>query len=107
MFNFADGSTLMPSLSYYWRDSFTTSVFNDPITFTPDFAQTDARLIWNDASGALTVIGWVRNAFDDEGFDAVTAFRRRSLDVTQNNQIYQSYTPTLPRMYGVELQVHF
>ena len=107
MFNFEDGSTLMPSLSYYWRDKFTTTIFNDPLTFTPDFAQTDARLIWNDGEGYFTVIGWVRNAFDEEGYDAATAFRRRSLDVTQNNQIYQGYTPTLPRMYGVELQVHF
>ena len=106
-FNLADGATLMPSVSYYWRDSFTTSIFNDPLTFTPDFAQTDARLIWNDSTGTFTVIGWVRNAFDDEGYDAVSAARRRSLDVTQNNQIYQSYTPTLPRMYGVEMQVHF
>ena len=97
----------MPSLSYYWRDKFTTTIFNDPLTFTPDFAQTDARLIWNDGEGYFTVIGWVRNAFDEEGYDAATAFRRRSLDVTQNNQIYQGYTPTLPRMYGVELQVHF
>ncbi len=107
MFNFEDGSTLMPSVSYYWRDSFTTSIFNDPLTFTPDYAQSDARLIWNDAEGMFTVIGWVRNAFDEEGYDAATAFRRRSLDVTQNNQIYQGFTPTLPRMYGVELQVHF
>lgn len=107
MFNFEDGSTLMPSISYYWRDSFTTSIFNDPRSFTPDFDQTDARLIWNDADGLLTVIGWVRNAFDEDGFDAVTAGRRRSLDATQNNQIYQTFTPTLPRMYGVELQVHF
>lgn len=107
MFNFEDGSTLMPSVSYYWRDSFTTTIFNDPLTFTPDFAQTDARLIWNDADGYFTVIGWVRNAFDEEGYDAATAFRRRSLDVTQNNQLYQGFTPTLPRMYGVELQVHF
>lgn len=107
MFNFEDGSTLMPSISYYWRDSFTTSIFNDPRSFTPDFDQTDARLIWNDANGLFTVIGWVRNAFDEDGFDAVTAGRRRSLDANQNNQIYQTYTPTLPRMYGVELQVHF
>jgi iron complex outermembrane receptor protein len=107
MFNFEDGSTLMPSVSYYWRDSFTTSIFNDPRTFTPDFAQTDARLIWNDSQGMFTVIGWIRNAFDEEGYDAATAFRRRSLDVTQNNQVYQGFTPTLPRMYGVEMQVHF
>lgn len=107
MFHFEDGSTLLPSVSYYWRDSFTTSIFNDPRQFTPDFAQTDARLIWNDADGYLTVIGWVRNAFDEEGYDAVSAGRRRSLDPSQNGQVYQTYTPTLPRMYGVELQVHF
>jgi iron complex outermembrane receptor protein len=107
MFNFADGSTLMPSASWYWRDKFYSSIFNDARQLTDDYAQTDARLIWNDASGMFTVIGWARNVFDDEGYDLVTAFRLRSLDPARNNQIYQSTTYTLPRTYGVELQIHF
>jgi iron complex outermembrane receptor protein len=107
MFSFEDGSTLMPSISYYWRDKFYSSLFNDYRQQTDAYGQTDARLIWNDASGAFTVIGWTRNLFDDEGYDLQTAFRLRSLDAAANNQIYESTTYTLPRTYGVELQVHF
>ncbi|HOY76704.1 MAG TPA: TonB-dependent receptor [Hyphomonadaceae bacterium] len=107
VFNFEDGSTLMPSVSYYWRDKFYSSLFNDDRQETKAYGQTDARLIWNDSTGTFTVIGWVRNAFDEEGFDLQTAFRQRSLDPANNNRIYQNTTYTLPRTYGVELQVHF
>jgi iron complex outermembrane receptor protein len=107
MFNFEDGSTLLPSVSWYWRDKFYSTIFNDDSQLTDSYAQTDARLIWNDASGTFTVIGWARNVFDEEGYDLQTAFKSRSLDPTRNNQIYQSTTYTLPRTYGVELQVHF
>ncbi|MDP3493588.1 MAG: TonB-dependent receptor [Hyphomonadaceae bacterium] len=107
MFNFEDGSTLMPSISYYWRDKFYSSIFNDATQLTDAYAQTDARLIWNDASGMFTVIAWTRNLFDEEGYDLQTSFKSRSLDPARNNQIYQSTTYTLPRTYGVELQVHF
>ena len=110
--NFENGSSLTPVINWYWRDSFTTSIFNDPETFTPDFAQTDARLIWNDGDGRWTIIGWVRNAFDEDGYDATTAFRRRSANqygtlTSENFQLYQTNTLTLPRTYGVELQFHF
>ena len=107
MFNFEDGSSLLPSISYYWRDKFYSTMFNDPIAQANDYAQTDGRLIWNDSTGTFTVIGWVRNMFDDEGYDLVTAFRQRSTDPARNNQIWNSTTYTLPRTYGVELQVHF
>jgi iron complex outermembrane receptor protein len=107
MFAFEDGSTLLPSVSWYWRDEFYSSIFNNAQQLTEGYAQTDARLIWNDASGTFTLIGWVRNAFDEEGFDLVTAFRARSLDAGYNNDIYQTTTYTLPRTYGVEFQVHF
>jgi iron complex outermembrane receptor protein len=105
LFEFENGSTLLPSVSYYWRDKFTGSVFNDPDTFTPDYAQTDARLIWNSANQHFTVIGFVRNAFDEEGYDAATAFRVRAEGPT--GKIYHTYTPTLPRTYGVEVQFHY
>ncbi|MEZ5937620.1 MAG: TonB-dependent receptor [Hyphomonadaceae bacterium] len=101
-FNLPDGSTLMPSLNYYWRDKFTSSVFNDADTYTPEYDQTDARLIWNDAGGQYTVIGWVKNVFDQEGYDSASASRRRSDGV-----VYHTYTPTLPRTYGVEFQFHW
>lgn len=109
---FDDGSSLMPAVNWYWRDSFTSSVFNNPETFTPDYQQTDARLIWNDADGRFTVIGFMRNVFDEEGYDATSAFRRSSgnqygTPTSENGMIYQTNTLTLPRTYGVELQFRF
>jgi iron complex outermembrane receptor protein len=131
-FNFEDGSTLMPSVSYYWRDEFASSVFNNAGDITPAFDQTDARLIWNDADGMFTVIGFVRNVFDQNGYDsASTSFRANprtnttpspqcttasdvcynpTLPVGPNNVVgyyYQTYTRTLPQTWGVELQIHF
>jgi iron complex outermembrane recepter protein len=102
LFTFEDGSTLLPSVSWYWRDSFYSSIFNNPQQLTPDYQQTDARLLWNDADGRWTVIGFVRNAFDEEGYDAVTASLRQA-----TGEVFQSTTFTPPRMYGVELQFHF
>lgn len=131
-FNFDDGSTLTPSVSYYWRDEFTSSVFNNAGDTTPAFDQTDARLIWNDAAGMFTVIGFVRNVFDGDGYDSASqSFRANprtnttpapqcttasdvcynpTLPVGPNNVVgyyYQNFTRTLPRTWGVELQIHF
>ncbi len=106
-FDFEDGSSLMPSVSWYWRDEVTTSLFNHPLSYAPDYDQTDARLIWNDSKGVVSVIGWVRNAFDEEGYDAATAFIRNSMNPAEDGQVYNFYTLTLPRTYGVELKVKF
>ena len=97
-----DGSSYIPSVSWYWRDKFTTSIFNDPRSFSPDFDQTDARLTWNSGGGHFTLIGFVRNAFDQEGYDGVSAALRRSSGV-----VYTSTTLTPPRLYGVEFQFHY
>jgi iron complex outermembrane receptor protein len=100
--NFEDGSSLLPSISWYWRDSFYSSIFNNPEQLTPDFQQTDARLIWNDADGHFTIIGAIRNAFDEQGYDQVGAFLR-----TGTATKYQTPTFTPPRMATVEVQFHF
>jgi iron complex outermembrane receptor protein len=102
-FNFEDGSTLRPTVSWYWRDKFYASIFNNPNEQTPDFQQTDARLLWNSADGHYTVIGYVRNLFDEEGYDLVSANGYRVADAGR----YQTITFTPPRMYGVEFQFHF
>jgi iron complex outermembrane receptor protein len=102
-FNFEDGSTLRPTVSWYWRDKFYDSIFNNPKGQTPSYSQTDARLLWNSASGRYTVIGYVRNLFDQDGYDLVSASGYRTVDAGS----YQSITFTPPRMYGIEFQFHF
>jgi iron complex outermembrane receptor protein len=128
MFNFEDGSSLMPSLSYYWRDGFASDVFNNPSEITPAFDQTDFRLLWNDADGMFTVIGFVRNLFDEVGYDSVSSSLRTNPNVGTAGCVtgvqcfdpsqpvsstnvpgvyFQNFTQTQPRTWGVELQVHF
>jgi iron complex outermembrane receptor protein len=102
-FDFADGATLIPTVSWYWRDKFFSDIFNSPLGETPDYQQTDARLLWNSADGHYTVIGYVRNLFDENGYDSVSANGFRTVDAGR----YQTVTFTPPRTYGVELQFHF
>jgi iron complex outermembrane receptor protein len=133
-FNLEDGSTLTPVVSYYWRDGFASDIFNNAAEITPSFDQTDARLLWNNADGNITLIGWVRNAFDQDGFDSVSASYRAnpttvavapnppgcstasatcynpSLPVSATNVpgiLYQNFTKTQPRTMGVEVQFRF
>jgi iron complex outermembrane receptor protein len=101
-FNFADGSSLTPTVSWYWRDKFYASIFNNPTEQTPTFQQTDARLLWNSGEGHYTVIAYVRNVFDEDGYDLVSSGLR-----TGDNTVYQTTTFTPPRMFGVEFQFHW
>ena len=101
-FDLGQAGTLIPSISYYWRDKFSTSIFNNPLSYTPDYDQTDARLIWSDADNRLTITGFVKNVFDELGYDSITASLRRA-----DNTIYQTITPTPPRLFGIELKYHF
>jgi iron complex outermembrane receptor protein len=91
-----------PSVSYYWRDKFSTSIFNNPLSYSPSYDQTDARLIWRDADDRFTVTAWVKNVFDELGYDSISAALRRT-----DSTIYQKITPTPPRLFGIELKYHF
>ncbi|HPI48183.1 MAG TPA: TonB-dependent receptor [Hyphomonadaceae bacterium] len=101
-FDLGEAGTLTPSVSYYWRDKFSTSIFNNPLSYTPTYDQTDARLIWRDADDRFTVTAWVKNLFDELGYDSITAALRRT-----DSTIYQTITPTPPRLFGIELKYHF
>ena len=122
-----DGSDLDASVSYFWQDIAFSSIFNRSYTKIPSWDQTDARLSWTTADGGLTLIGFVRNVFDEIAYDSKGAGLReganRIVSPTQCNttpgttQAFGSvaaqscYTTneTLrpPRTYGVELQIHF
>lgn len=96
---FAPGSlTFAPT--YYWRDKTYSSVFTRDEWEADAFGQLDARLTWTDAQDRYSVIGYVRNALDDEGFDGVGASANSS-------GLSQSYSMTPPRQYGLELQIRF
>lgn len=101
-FEFENGSTFTPSLNYFWKDGFTSDIFNNPESFAPAYDQTDLRLIWRDPSQAWTVIGFARNVFDELGYDNLAITRRST-----TGEILSSTTPTPPRLYGIEVAVEF
>jgi len=68
--DFEDGSTLDASLSYFWQDISFTSIFNRSYTKTPSWDQTDARLSWTNGDGNISLIGYVRNVFDEVVYDS-------------------------------------
>jgi iron complex outermembrane receptor protein len=123
----SDGSNLDASVSYFWQDIAFSSIFNRSYTKVPSWDQTDARLSWTTADGGLTLIGFVRNVFDEIAYDSKGSGLRegtnRVVPPTQCNttpgttQAFGVLPPqscfttneTLrpPRMYGVELQLHF
>jgi iron complex outermembrane recepter protein len=97
--SFTPGS-LRLSASWVWRDTTYSSIFTRREWLAPSYDQTDARLSWEDARGRFTMIGYVRNAFDDLGFDTVSA-QSTAAGITR------SFSLTPPRQYGLELQYRF
>ncbi|MEZ6028449.1 MAG: TonB-dependent receptor [Hyphomonadaceae bacterium] len=126
--DFEDGSTLAASLSYFWQDISFTSIFNRSYTKTPSWDQTDARLSWTNSDGNITLIGFVRNIFDEIQYDSAGAGLREGVyrqvsptecfsTPTTTPQSFGGQSPTScytngetlrpPRTWGAELQIKF
>ena len=128
-----DGAKVDASLSYFWQDVSYSSIFNMDITEVPAWDQTDGRLSWTSADGNITLIGFIRNMFDELQYDGRGAGRRiangqRDVAVLERcgstpatsvsfatsptgslgaDCYTQSDTYRPPRTYGAELQIRF
>jgi iron complex outermembrane receptor protein len=74
--DFEDGSNVVASASYFWQDISYTNIFNRYLTKTPSWDQTDGRISWTSADGMFTLIGYVRNVFDELQYDGRIGGRR-------------------------------
>jgi iron complex outermembrane receptor protein len=102
-FDFADGSTLLPAVSYYWRDKFFDDIVNSPNGQAPTQEQVDARLTWRSSDKRYSIILWGRNLTDSEQNTSVSASTFRTADSGR----YQSFSYAPPRMIGVDLKLHW
>jgi len=106
-----DAGSLSPSVSYFWRDAQYGSIFQRSYNKAPSWDQVDLRLTWKDAQNRYTLIGYVKNVFDDLGYyEGSTSSRtvgrlQSGFPVVQG--ISTTYGLTPPRTYGVELQYRF
>jgi iron complex outermembrane receptor protein len=113
MWNF-DAGTLIPSLTYIWRDEAYNGIFETPQTVAPAWDQVDLRLTYRTSDDRATIIGFVRNALDEEQYTAAGVNRvitgpggALPFFVTAPSRLDRTYGIAPPRTYGVEVHFRF
>jgi iron complex outermembrane receptor protein len=87
--------------TYSYTDDLQSNVFSNPIVSAPSNEIADFRLLWNDAKDRYSIIGFVKNAFDEEGFIRSSAGSPTAVGPRRSvGLIY-------PRTYGAEVQFRF
>ncbi len=88
------------SATYSWKDKVSYGIFD----YSPEIAdaqdQLDLRAIWAGAGDRYTIIGYVRNVFDEELLDGIETG-------PANGGSMRTLYMTPPRTYGIELQYRF
>ncbi len=130
-----DSGSLTPSVSYVWRDKQYAGLFERDYNASPSWDQVDARITYRDKDRKYTVIAFVKNLFDDLGYDGGSSASRvtgvyqlqtiqapgsgvtpgavaagGTLATGPFNGIQgftKSFALTPPRTYGVEVQYRF
>ena len=124
-FDFAAGS-LTPSISYTWRDKEYSSLFERATNASNAWDQVDLRATWRDKDNRYSIIGYVKNVFDEIGYaggaggsrttgtyavgtPGVTPGLPATIPGTVNGVqgLRFTYAITPPRLYGVEFQYRF
>jgi iron complex outermembrane recepter protein len=99
-FNWTPGSLTFGG-TYSYTDDLQSNVFSNPIATADSNEIADFRVLWNDSQNRYTLIGYVKNAFDEVGYirsagsSPTGAGSRRTVGL-----IY-------PRTYGAEVQFRF
>ncbi len=108
---FMEPGTLTLSASYIYRDKAYANVFSKPWNSAPSWDQIDLRAHWAPKGNKYTIIAYVKNVADTDGYDAavVASNRNRSATVASDQFLNggQNLELTPPRTYGLELQYRF
>jgi iron complex outermembrane receptor protein len=62
--------SLIPSVSYIWRDKEYSGLFKRDYDASPAWDQVDGRLTWKSKEDHFSVIAYVKNLFDTLGYDS-------------------------------------
>ncbi|WP_304166621.1 TonB-dependent receptor [Phenylobacterium aquaticum] len=101
---FLDAGTLTVGGNYVWRDKTYANIFTQTWNEAPTWDQVDLRASWAPTSGKYTLIAYVKNVGDTEGYDAAVAASNRNGNVPNGAR---NYGLTPPRTYGMELHYKF
>ena len=113
-FDFTPGSLIL-SATYVWTDETFYQPFKSDQNKVKAYDTTDFRALWKDADDRFTVIGFVKNAFDQKGFTSNGSTTPTAIFDSPNpgvGSVVQTRTAITrgliqPRTYGVELQYRF
>jgi iron complex outermembrane receptor protein len=99
------------SATYLYRSAAYANVFTREYNKAPSWDQVDLRAYWVPTGGKYTVIAYVRNVFDTEGYDAAVQGSNRNNNPAVPSDRFltgaQNLELTPPRTYGIELQYRF
>ncbi|MFZ3004774.1 MAG: TonB-dependent receptor [Phenylobacterium sp.] len=98
-----DAGALTLGATYLYRSEAYANVFTRTYNEAPSWDQVDLRAFWQPTGGKYTVIAYVKNVFDTEGYEAAVAGSQRNPPAggAQNLEL------TPPRLFGMELQYRF
>ncbi|MCI3131625.1 TonB-dependent receptor [Phenylobacterium aquaticum] len=118
-FDFTPGSLIL-SATYTWTDKTIYQPFKDPAFEVPAYGTADFRVLWKDADEKYSIIGYVKNAFDEQGYTSTgstnptAVFANPNPGLVVGGKAYLQQTGVAinrgliqPRTYGVELQYRF
>jgi iron complex outermembrane recepter protein len=98
--NWAPGSLTFGG-TYSFTDDLQSNVFSNPIARADSNEIADFRILWNDAQNRYTIIGFVKNAFDEEGYIRSSGSSPTFVGSRRNVGLL------LPKTYGAEVQFRF
>jgi iron complex outermembrane receptor protein len=104
-----DPGKLVLSGSVIWKDVTYASIFNRPAYEQPAYTQVNLRATYSSADGRYTVIGFINNLFDSQGFDAAVPALLAGPTQTgaATEDIINGYSLTAPRTFGLQVQYRF
>ncbi|MFM8820958.1 MAG: TonB-dependent receptor [Phenylobacterium sp.] len=106
-----DGGNLIAGATYLRRSKSYATIFAREFDSAPAWDQVDLRAIWMPTGGKYTIIAYVKNVFDEDGYAAAVAAAERNNSATVASDRFatgaRNYELTPPRIFGVEVQYRF
>jgi iron complex outermembrane recepter protein len=97
-----DMGSLTVGGTYTYTDDQQTTIFSQENYTAPSNEIVDFRALWKDGQDRFTIIGYLKNAFDEVAYQSST-----STSLTAAGTFRQTVKLNFPRTYGVELQYRF
>ena len=106
-----DPGNLTLSATYLYRSESYANVFQRTYNASKSWDQVDLRAYWAPTDGKYTLIAYVKNVFDTDGYAAAVAASQRNNSATVASDRFangsRNFELTPPRLYGVEVQYRF